>query len=123
MMVQIGLGAIAALLLGEQASAGAGPKVYTCQPSLSVFCRNIHVSCAGITTIRTARFIVSVSGDTATVRWHGVTTSRSGRVHSDNGLLIELAASRDWIRIEPDGRYAHRIYREGRSAMSYGYCR
>ena len=60
---------------------------------------------------------------TAIVRMHGTGRSEAGQAYDDNGILIELAASRDWIRIEPDGRYTHRIYRNGRPAMSYGFCR
>ena len=53
----------------------------------------------------------------------GIVISASHNAYDDNGILIELTASRDWIRIEPGGRYTHRIYRNGRAAMSYGFCR
>ena len=121
-MVWIGYGVVLALPLGTPASAGTGARTYTCQPSLSMFCRNIHVSCAGTTTIRTKRFVVSVSGNKANVTMEGAERGRTGQVYDENGILIELSSPRDWIRIEPGGRYTHRIYRNGRAAMSYGYC-
>lgn len=122
-MVRAGLGLALALPLSDRASAETSSKSYACRPSLSTFCRNIHVSCAGTTTIKTRRFVVSISGKTAVVRTEGTRHGKSGRAYDDNGILIELSASRDWIRIEPSGRYTHRIYRNSGAAMSYGFCR
>ncbi len=111
-----------ASLSGTHAQATITANTYTCQPSLSVFCRNIHVNCAGATRIPTVPFKITISGVEARIQIHSTHTQTTGQVFRDKVVLIELAASNDWIRIEQDGRYIHRIYRNGQAAMSYGTC-
>ena len=111
-----------ALPFNGEVTAKNSSKTYICQPSLENFCRNVHIGCAGVTTIRTVKFKVAISGDRALVKMDNAAQYETGQVSNDNGVLIELAESRDWIRIEQDGRYSHRIYRDEQAAMSYGIC-
>lgn len=119
----IALAVSLASLGSTHAQATAAAETYACQPSLSIFCRNIHVSCAGATRIPTAKFKVTVSGAEARVQTHGTAVLETGQAFRGKAVLIELSGSNDWIRIEPSGRYSHRIYRRGQAAMSYGTCR
>ncbi len=111
-----------ALPFNNVVTARNNSKTYICEPSLAMFCRNIHIGCAGVTAFKTANFKVAISGDHAFVKMDNASQYETGQVSNDNGFLIELAASRDWIRIEQDGRYSHRIYRDEQAAMSYGVC-
>ncbi len=96
---------------------------YQCQPTLPVFCRNIHVGCSGRTPIATAPMAIIIRGAAAHLTFADGQPPARGQVTSGGDLVIRLTGSRDWIRIEPDGRYSHRIYRSGRAAMGYGICR
>lgn len=95
---------------------------YDCEPLRPVFCRNIHVACAGKTEIPTSPFRVSLAGGLAEVDFEGPEPSLQGRVGGSGDLIIRLEGGRSWIRIEPDGRYSHRIYEKGGAAMSQGSC-
>ncbi len=114
---------LAILLCLPQTAAAAEPRHgFACRPALSVFCRNVHVGCSGVTGIPTAAFEVTILDARAQVEFEGA-TPLSGSVSGDGDLVIRLKAGRDWIRIEEDGRFSHRTYRDGRPAMSYGTCR
>lgn len=110
------------LFLSPAAVADGGQQAYSCEPALPVFCRNIHVSCAGATKIRTAVFEVLISGTDARVTFVGAATAIQARVSHGRDLVIRLHDSRDWIRIQRDNRFSHRIYRKRGAAMSYGTC-
>ncbi len=114
-----------ALALPPHRAAGAddAARSYDCEPLRPFFCRNIHVACAGRTRIPTSPFRVSIAGDHATVEFQGPEPSARGRVGGTGDLVIRLEAGRAWIRIQPDGRYSHRIYWGGGSAMSQGTCK
>lgn len=114
-----------AILLCLPGTAGAAdpPQGFACRPTLPVFCRNIHVGCSGVTEIPTASFAVAIAGGTAQLDFEGAGAPLAGRVSGAGDLVIRLEAGRDWIRIEEDGRFSHRTYRDGRPAMSYGTCR
>ena len=114
--------AIIALCLPRAASADDVPRTWSRRPVLPVFCRNIHVSCSGATKIRTSSFKVSIVEGIAHVDFEGAEPSVRGRVAGSGDLVIRLENSRDWIRIQQDGRYSHRIYRKGGAAMSHGTC-
>ncbi len=105
------------------AGAEAGARSYDCRPSRPVFCRNIHVACAGATDIPTSPFRVSITEALAQLDFQGPGSSVRGRVSDSGDLVIRIENSRSWIRIQPDGRYSHRIYRKGAAAMSQGVCR
>ena len=114
--------AILASLPGAAAAADT-MQGFACRPTLPVFCRNIHVGCSGVTEIPTAAFDVAVAGETARLEVEGREAALTGRVFGSGDLVIRLEAGRDWIRIQEDGRFSHRIYRNGHAAMSYGTCR
>ncbi|MEM6664680.1 MAG: hypothetical protein AAF666_21170, partial [Pseudomonadota bacterium] len=88
-----------------------------CTPALKFYCQNIHVSCAGRTRVPTQSFLFEdglvtfENGD----EWRVATTSDRG------ATILRLEASKDWIRIEADGRFSLRRY--GRLViMTRGVC-
>ncbi len=106
----------------QEARPGEAEIIYACKPALPVFCRNIHVSCSGKTTIPASPFEVFITGSSAYVAFGKSKERIAGSVTGRGDRVVRLSQSRDWIRIQTDGRYSHRIYRDGRAAMSYGVC-
>ncbi len=106
--------------------ADGSHRVFECRPAHAVFCRNIHVSCSGVTDIPTTAFRVSIVGTDAAIDFDGSAPLVPGRVSGAGDLVIRLLDDRDWIRIEADGRYSHRIHWSRGSAretaMSRGRC-
>ena len=82
-----------ALSFHDVVTAKNNSKIYICQPSLANFCRNIHIGCAGVTTIRTANFKVTISGDRAFVKMDNIAQYETGQVSNDNGFLIASSLS------------------------------
>lgn len=95
---------------------------YSCAPARPVFCRNIHVGCAGVTKIKTSPFDLTIRGKVAQIIFADPASSMRGRTEQGRDLVIRLENSQDWMRVEPNGRYSHRIYRAGGAAMSSGIC-
>ena len=110
------------LLNAQEARSGEAETTYSCKPTLPVFCRNIHVSCSGKTTIPTSPFEIFMAGSSAYVAFGKSRERIVGSVTGRGDRVVRLSQSRDWIRIQADGRYSHRIYRNGHAAMSYGVC-
>ena len=103
-------------------TAQAEGRFYLCRPALPAFCQNIHVGCSGATNIPTSIVRITISGPIAQLDFEGSQTSARGRISQGRDLVIRIIGRRDWLRIEQDGRYSHRIYRNGGAAMSYGLC-
>ena len=95
----------------------------SCRPQLPVFCRNIHVSCSGRTKVRTSMIEILISGEKARLVFAGAEPDIFATVWKGRDLVIRFNTSRNWMRIEPDGRFSHRIYLQKGAAMSYGMCR
>lgn len=114
-----------ALVAAVSVPAGAvdTPATMTCRPELPVFCRNVHVGCAGRTAIPARPFTLSLRAATATILFAGQPAPVTGVVTGGGDRVIRLDVGRDWIRLEPDGRFSHRIYRRAGAAMSFGVCR
>jgi|GEM_PF-3039962 len=109
-------------LVAATAHAEQPQRIYHCQPAQTYFCRNIHVSCAGVTDIPAAPFTVSIAGAVAAVEFEGAAATKSGSVAGEHDLVVRLSDGRDWIRIEANGRYSHRIHAARGAAMSQGRC-
>jgi len=113
---------VTALCQPQAVRADSHTQTYTCRPALPVFCRNVHVGCSGRTKIPTAEIEVVLTGTTAQLNFADRATVVSGQITKGDDLVINLADDRAWIRIQADGRYSHRIYPDGKAAMSYGIC-
>jgi hypothetical protein len=116
----------AVLAAGAAVLGGVGPAlaagVLICTPDLPVFCGNLHVACAGRSRIAAVAFEVAAGAQGAEVRFAGGDVWQASQTVSESGRVLRPAGSRDWIRIAPDGRFSHRIYRGGQAWMSVGGC-
>jgi len=106
----------------QEARSGEAEINNACKPALPVFCRNIHVSCSGKTTIPTSPFEIFLTGSSAYVVFGKSGKQIADSVTGSGDRVVRLSQSRDWIRIRTNGRYSHRTYRDGHAAMSYGLC-
>ena len=96
-----------------------------CQPAIPFFCRNIHVSCSGQSTIRTQPFELIVTGERGMLVYDMGKPAGpdSGPVRiADDYALLRLRPDADYVRVEADGRYSFRIYLKGIALMSHGTC-
>ena len=73
--------------------------------------------------MRTIIAVLALFVSSAALAFEGPEPSLRGRVSGSDDLVIHLENSRSWIRIQPDGRYGHRIYVKDGAAMSQGTCR
>lgn len=96
---------------------------YNCRPLVPHFCGNIHIGCVNATDIPTVAMEIEIRQTAATVWFAGREQPVRARVKRDDAMVIRPVASRDWIRIRPDGQFAQRIYRKRLTAMAYGVCK
>lgn len=128
------------LLAIASASAGAQPPDavsklkreghVACEPSDPYFCANMHVSCAGKTTVPTFPFSLRVTptggafeapqaGAAFVEQYAGsrVEWSSDGRY-----VVVHPAGSSGYIKVLRDGKYVFRHYRQAEGLMSRGTC-
>ncbi len=73
--------------------------------------------------MRTSVIKISIDGTAARLEFEGTTATAEGAATAGRDLLIRMTDHRAWIRIQPDGRYSHRVYQRSEAAMSYGVCK
>lgn len=101
-----------------------------CRPSLPYFCHNVHVSCAGRTSIETFAFKLKASQSRGTIEASSgaedvaapyadahIEWDREGRYVI---LLPRLASG--YIKLAADGSYSFRHYVQHTGVMSIGRC-
>lgn len=102
----------------------------SCQPTLPYFCANMHVSCAGLTSIATFPFKLRASGVAGTIESAPGTESvrgpyENGRAEWDPlGVYVIVLPRRGggYIKLLADGGYSFRHYAQHGAAMSLGRC-
>lgn len=102
----------------------------SCLPTLPSFCSNMHVSCAGQTSIKSFPFKLKANLSHGTIESAPETESlriqyENGRLEWDKGgmyviLLPRLASG--YIKLLADGTYSFRHYAQHIGAMSIGRC-
>ena len=113
---------VIAAFLVPASSLAAQSRTLVCVPTLAVFCKNIHVSCAGRTNIPTSRFAVRIQGNAAELVFDDEPKPINASVWREDAIVLEFKDRKDWVRLTPDGRFSHRTFREIGPAMSYGTC-
>jgi hypothetical protein len=114
-------GPVIAALLGLAAPAAAG--TLECAPMWPQFCANVHVACAGKTRIPTRAFTIRFDAGAAEVAFDDGAGWAARVAETETGRVLRPAEGRDWIRVDPKGRFSHSIRRDGRTMMSAGPCR
>ena len=92
--------------------------VLNCIPALPFYCANIHVGCAGRTTIATQRFTV----ERDIITFGDATIWKIRRQTDRDADILWHKGHRDWIRVEADGRFSLRRYDSGSPMMTRGHC-
>ena len=103
-------------------------KPLRCDPVPSYFCANIHIGCAGKTTIKTWSFTVQdYNGRTEanplpdqTIPEHLITTGNY-KVN-ESYLLLNFQHSKNYVKILSTGKFSYRLYYGNKVAMTYGWC-
>lgn len=93
-----------------------------CEPLYPVFCHNVHIGCAGRTSLPTEGFLVTVKANGVDVVFDGGEKWMAQAPEQKGERVIRKTDSRDWIRIDRNDRFSHRIYRKGTALMAYGKC-
>ena len=94
------------------------------------FCANIHVACAGQTTLRTFVFTLRASGaDAALAAMDGgagiaevYARLRVVPEAQDKAVLLLPESTSGYLKLHADGRYSFRHYVAHRGIMSSGRC-
>ena len=126
---------VAAALFAGPAGAGALAKLestgaVTCLPTLPFFCANIHVGCAGRTTLRTFAFTLRTSAGRAWIESDADTAGigkryRNARIYRDEKgayVIFRPRAGRGYIKLLDNSRYSFRHYVRDLGTMSHGRC-
>lgn len=115
-----------------------------CQPSLPVFCGNLHVSCSGPTSIKTFAFKLSAKGAVGSIEPVFAVDAdadavgadaeagaamkaqyQDGPVEWDSAgayVILRPRQASGYILIAADGRYSFRHYVQGAGMMLIGRC-
>lgn len=102
----------------------------SCRPTLRFFCGNMHVSCAGLTSIATFPFKLRATAVVGTIEAAPGTESlrgpyEDGRVEWDPAGAYVIVLPRTgggYIKLLADGGYSFRHYAQHGAAMSLGRC-
>ena len=101
-----------------------------CRPSLPYFCSNMHVSCAGQTSIETFAFKLKASQSLGTIESASGSGGlamqyHNGRVEWDQEgqyVILTPHATSGYIKLVSDGTYSFRHYSQHIGVMSIGRC-
>ncbi len=101
-----------------------------CQPALPFYCGNMHVSCAGLTSIATFPFKLRATAVVGTIESAPGTESvrgpyENGRVDWEPAgayVIVSPRSGSGYIKLLADGSYSFRHYAQHGAAMSLGRC-
>jgi len=103
----------------------------SCEPSLPYFCRNLHVSCSGRTSLPTFPFRLRATLTQGSIE-SAAGTERvrapyaSARIEWDGGggyVILRPARAKGYLKLLADGTYSLRHYARELGLMSIGRCR
>ena len=102
----------------------------SCRPTLPFFCGNMHVSCAGLTSIATFPFKLRATALVGTIEAAPGTESlrspyENGRVEWDPAgiyVIVLPGSGGGYVKLLADGSYSFRHYAQHGAAMSLGHC-
>jgi len=137
---QLAFAAVLAVASATAASSEAEPSAIlklreggelSCEPALPHFCENVHVRCAGQTTVATFPFklraapgsmsVVLLAQDEEDQR--NYVGASSEWAEDSSHLLLSPRSVNGYVKLSSDGKYVFRHYIQGRGVMSLGLCR
>lgn len=113
--------------IAKLAQAGA----VSCQPAHPVFCSNIHVSCAGPSSLKTFPFKLRATRTEGSIESASDTSGMSKRYArasiewdaAGEYVLLRPKEGNGYVKLLADGRYSFRHYENETATMSRGHCR
>ena len=102
----------------------------SCRPTLPFFCSNMHVSCAGLTSVATFPFKLRATAVLGMIEAAPGTESlrgayENGRVEWDPAgtyVIVLPSSGGGYVKLLADGSYSFRHYAQHGAAMSLGRC-
>lgn len=102
-----------------------------CQPLLPFFCANIHVSCAGRSTLATFAFTLRATETHGSIESAADTAGMQeqyadGRVEwsrAEGYVIVRPREGNGYVKLLADGSYIFRHYSQYAATMSIGRCR
>lgn len=103
----------------------------SCQSPEPYFCENMHVRCAGRTSVATFPFTLRAEAGGAKVVLTPVNAEGPGAFQpakvewaaDQSYLLLEPQAGNGYVKVLADGKYVFRHYIQSRGVMSLGQCK
>ena len=103
----------------------------SCQPAMPVFCRNIHVSCAGPSALKAFPFDLRATRAEGSIESASDTTGMAkryarARIEWDAAgeyVLLRPQEGNGYVKLLADGSYSFRHYEKEAATMSRGHCR
>lgn len=102
-----------------------------CTPTLPYFCENMHVRCAGRTTVPTFEFKLRTTASAGPVQL--LAASEEFQKIYENAdvewgkdgdyVLLSPKAAKGYVKLVSDGKYVFRHYLQSVGVMSLGHCR
>ena len=111
------------LLLVAGSALPAVAETLRCEPVYPVFCGNIHVGCAGRSSVPTTGFSVNIATDDVRVVFDDGENWAAHAPEEKGERVIQPSDLSDWIRIDAKDRFSMRIYRKNKALMAFGQCR
>jgi len=101
-----------------------------CTPTLSYFCSNIHIGCAGQSTLKTWLFTITMNGDEGKMvpvsdPTDSKNPTRDGaivRAKDNDSMILFLHPTKDYIKVSSTGKFNFRHYTQRGALMTYGWC-
>lgn len=101
-----------------------------CLPTLSFFCSNIHIGCAGQSELKTWPFSITMDGDKGQMVAAGkqpaldipVRVGDIVRADDLESLILFLHPTKDYVKVSTSGKFNFRHYTPRGPLMTYGWC-
>lgn len=113
-------------LVGKLARGGQ----VACEPALPHFCANVHVSCAGRSTLETFAFTIRAGRTQGMLEAEAASEVAQhfadARVHWEAGsayVILEPRHGPGYVKLLDEGGFVLRYYRREAGLMAYGSCR
>jgi hypothetical protein len=137
---QLAFAAAFAVASGNATSSEAEPPAFlklrkggelSCEPALQHFCENVHVRCAGQTTVATFPFKLRAAPESKSVALvaedqedqRNYVGASAEWAEDSSYLLLSPRSANGYVKLFPDGKYVFRHYIQGRGVMSLGLCK
>ena len=111
------------LVAGQAGAQETSSSVLHCVPALPAYCANVHIGCSGRSSMKTTTFEILVHPKGTRVQFATGTVWRADVSRARGEMVLRRHESREWIRVDRNGTFSHRLYRDAQPLMTHGTCR